>query len=90
MDFIFYDIAFLIAFCIAVSLFLYKNKKNLEIESKIIFLYKTKMGLDTINNVGKKYPRFLNFLSDIVIITGYLMMAFLPASSILITSMGQL
>jgi len=76
MDFIFYDIIFLILFCVGVALFLYKNRANLQVESKIMFLYKTKMGLNAIDNVGRRYPKFLNFLSYIVIIAGYVTMAF--------------
>lgn len=75
MDFLYYDIIFLVLFFVGTALFLYKNRKNLVIESKIVFLYKTKMGLSTIDRIGKKYPRFLNFLSDIVIVFGYVMMA---------------
>lgn len=75
MGFLFYDITFLIIFILGISLFLYKNRKKLEIESKFIFLYKTKMGLGTMDRVGKNYPRLLNFLSDVVIIFGYGMMA---------------
>jgi len=76
MSFIFYDIIFLILFVIGVAAFLYKHRKNVEVESKIIFLYKTRMGLDTIDRIGKKYPRFLNFMSYLIIATGYVMMTF--------------
>ncbi|MBU2522844.1 MAG: site-2 protease family protein [Nanoarchaeota archaeon] len=75
MNFLFYDIIFLVLFLVGTALFLYKNRKNVEVESKIVFLYKTQMGLDTIDKIGKRYPRFLNFLSDIVIVFGYIMMA---------------
>ena len=75
MDFLFYDIIFLVLFVIGTALFLYKHRKKLEVESKIIFLYKTKMGLNTINNVGRRYPRFLKFLSWLVIVSGYAIMA---------------
>lgn len=75
MDFIYYDVIFLVLFCLITAVFLYRNRKKLEIESKIIFLYKTKMGLDTIDRVGKKYPKLLNFLSYFVIISGYAIMA---------------
>ena len=76
MDFLFYDITFLIIFCIAVSLFLYKNRKKVEVESKIIFLYKTKMGLDKIEHIRNKYHKLLSFLEVFVIILGYMMMVF--------------
>jgi len=74
VSFVYYDLAFLVLFSISVAAFLYKNRKNLQVENKIILLYRTKMGLDTIDYVGKKHPKILHFLSDFVIIAGYLMM----------------
>ena len=76
MGFLFYDIIFLILFCIGVAAFLYKNKKRVEIESKIIFLYKTKLGLDKIEAIRNKYHKSLRFVETSVVILGYLMMAF--------------
>jgi len=76
MNFIFYDIIFLILFCLGVAFFLYKNWKKVEIESKIILLYKTKLGLDRIEKIKKKYSGLLSFLEIFVIILGYIMMAF--------------
>ncbi len=74
VKFIYYDLAFLVLFTLGVALFLYKNRKNLQVESKFILLYRSKMGLDTIDYIGKKHPKLLTFLSNFVIIAGYLMM----------------
>lgn len=74
VSFIYYDLGFLVLFSIFVALFLYKNKKKLQIESKIILLYRTTMGLDTIDYIGNKHPKLLNFLSNFVVAAGYLMM----------------
>ncbi|MBA7656761.1 hypothetical protein ES703_64688 [subsurface metagenome] len=41
MNFIVYDIIFLILFAISVSIFLYTRKKNLKKEG-LLFLYKTR------------------------------------------------
>ncbi len=73
-SFLYYDLGFLIIFSIAVALFLYKNRKKLDIEAKIILLYRTKMGLDTISYIAKRHPKLLKFLSIFVIIAGYFLM----------------
>jgi len=74
VNFVYYDLGFLVLFSICIALFLYKNRKKLQIESKIIFLYRTKMGIDTISYVAKKHPKLLKFLSNFVIVAGYLIM----------------
>lgn len=74
MKFLYYDIIFLVIACIAVSLFLYKNRKKLQIESKILLLYKTQVGIKIIDKISRKYPKLIGFLSYCSIFFGYLLM----------------
>lgn len=70
MSFIVFDLIFLAVFCIAVGIFLYKNKKKLKVESKVFLLYRTKKGLKFINWASKKFSKILPVLSYISIIFG--------------------
>ena len=72
MDFFYYDISFLVIFCLIVGIFLYRNKKKLQIESKVFILYRTKVGLKIIEKLSKIIPS--EFLSTVIIASGYLMM----------------
>jgi len=73
MSLIVYDVVLLALFLLFVSVFLYRNKKNLKKEG-LLFLYRTSWGIKLINSVGKKYKKLLNFLSYISIGIGYLLM----------------
>src|SRR3989344_1332356 len=55
MNFIKYDIILLILFVLFVSLFLYRNRKNLKRDG-LLFLYKTKWGIKLIDKTEKKFP----------------------------------
>jgi hypothetical protein len=74
MRFLFYDIIFLIIFGIFVILFLYKNRKNLQRDMKIAFLYKTKVGIKLIDYIGTKYKKIINFLKYFSVFLGYVLM----------------
>lgn len=74
MNFIVYDVTLLIIFFTFVSLFLYKNRKNLKREG-LLFLYRTKWGMKLIDKIGKKYKKTLKVLSYISITIGYFLMA---------------
>jgi len=74
MSFIKYDILLLILFVLFVSLFLYKNRKNLKREG-LLFLYKTKWGIRLIDKTAKKFPKALKALSYVSIGVGYSLMA---------------
>jgi len=69
-----YDLIFLVVFCLIITLFLFKNRKNLGREG-IIFLYRTQLGVKLIKKIGEKYKRTLNVLQYIIIGIGYLLMA---------------
>jgi membrane-associated protease RseP (regulator of RpoE activity) len=73
MDFIIYDIIFLVLFVILVSVFLYTKRKNLKKEG-LLFLYRTSWGIKVIDYVGKKYKKTLSVLSYFSITLGYLLM----------------
>ncbi len=74
MNFTVIDIGLLILFVIFMSVFLYKNKKNLT-KDGLMYLYRTKWGMNLIDKTGKKYQKTLKFLSYISITVGYILMA---------------
>ncbi len=67
------DLAFLVIFCIAIVLFLFKNKKNLSREG-MIYYYRTKLGMEAIGKFSKKYSVILRKLKYVVIILGFILM----------------
>jgi len=73
MAFFYYDISFLVIFCLIVGIFLYRNRKKLQVESKVFILYRTKIGLRIIEKLSRVIPS--EFLSTVIIASGYLMMA---------------
>lgn len=73
MSFVLFDLIFLLVFCLFVGIFLYVNRKNIKKEGLMI-LYKTKLGLEAIEYIGKKYKKFLNKSEIFVSIIGYLLM----------------
>ncbi len=72
-NFIVYDVTFLIAFALFVSIFLYTRKHNLKREG-LLFLYRAGWGIKLINKVGNKYKKTLKILSYVSITTGYILM----------------
>jgi len=69
-----YDLIFLAIFGLAIAIFLYKNRKRVKIESKIIFMYRTKIGIKLMDWASKKFHGLLNVLGYFSIAFGYLMM----------------
>ena len=69
-----YDIVFLVIFCLAVFIFLYRKKHNLKREG-IMYLYRTQVGIRFINYVGTKYKKTLRVFSFLSVISGYILMA---------------
>ena len=74
VDFLVYDIVFLVIFVIFLFIFLHSGKKNLKREG-LLLLYKTSWGIKLINKIGKKNPGVFKVLSYVSIATGYLLMA---------------
>jgi membrane-associated protease RseP (regulator of RpoE activity) len=67
------DLAFLVVFCIGIALFLFKNKKNLKREG-IIYLYRTKLGMNAINKFSEKHSNFLKKIKYLVIIVAFILL----------------
>jgi membrane-associated protease RseP (regulator of RpoE activity) len=74
MGFFYYDLAFLILFILAAAIFLYVKRKNVQVESKVFLLYRTKLGLKIIDKLSRILP--LNALTYASIFCGYAMMGF--------------
>jgi membrane-associated protease RseP (regulator of RpoE activity) len=74
MSFLLYDLILLIIFIIFLSSFLYLKRKNLRKEG-LLFLYKTKWGINLINKIGTKYSGILKVLSYFSVTLGYFLMA---------------
>jgi membrane-associated protease RseP (regulator of RpoE activity) len=74
MSFFIYDMIFLALFIIFVVGFLWKERKKLGREMKIVFLYKTQIGVKIMDKISNRYRRFLKFLKWVIIVTGYILM----------------
>jgi len=70
--FLIFDIFFFIAFTIFVIMFLYRRRKKVQVENKIFFLYRTKIGLKFMDNISKKFPKVLEIIGNISIGVGFL------------------
>ncbi|MBU3907512.1 MAG: site-2 protease family protein [Nanoarchaeota archaeon] len=73
MNFMVYDLIFLVVFAIAIAIFLYSRRKGVKKEGMLL-LYRTQVGIKLINYAGKKYKKILYALSYISIFIGYLLM----------------
>jgi len=84
MSFLIYDLGFLVIFSLAVGIFLYAKRKKL-VKEGWMYLYKTSIGLDSMNYLGKKHPRVMRFFSYVIVLCGYLLMlaAFYMIASII-------
>lgn len=74
MDFMFYDLTFLVLFSFAIGIFLYRNRRKVKREMGIVFLYKSQAGVRFINYVGGKYKKTLNALKYLIIPVSYILM----------------
>ncbi len=72
-----YDLLFAIIFYIALIIFFYKHKQNLQVQGKIIALYRTTLGLKLMERIARIFPRFLKVLGVMGVITGFAGMAFI-------------
>jgi len=69
-----YDLIFLVIFCLAVFLFLYSRRKNLQREG-LMYMYRTKWGMMEIEKFSKKYSKLLHALKYPIVIVGFALMA---------------
>lgn len=76
------DLVLLIIFGIILLIFMFINKKKIEVQ-RILFpvlyfiLYRTKLGLNAMDKLAKKFPKFLNALGYVSIFLGFAGMAFI-------------
>jgi len=73
MSFLYYDLAFLIAFSVFITIFLLKKRRKLKREGAI-FLYRTKLGIKVIDNFAKKHKQVLERIGNLSIIVGFFLM----------------
>ncbi|MEK6840061.1 MAG: metalloprotease, partial [Nanoarchaeota archaeon] len=71
------DLIFALLFYIGLIIFFYKHKENLQVQGKIVALYRTKLGLKLMEKIARTAPRFLKVLGVIGVITGFAGMAFI-------------
>src|SRR3989344_2457524 len=71
------DLIFAIIFYGIIYILFLKFRNKFEIQNKIFVLYKTKLGLKSMDSLAKKYPRILNFLGYISILIGFVGMIFI-------------
>lgn len=66
------DLIFALIFYSGILIFFFTHKKRFEIQNKIILLYKTKLGLNLMDKIAKKFPKFLKLIGLIGIFIGFL------------------
>jgi len=76
MRFITYDLIFFVISIIVMIIFFYKRRSNFKIEGPL-YLYRTKIGLKIIDWTSKKYAWLLKPMQYLVVLSGYLLMAFM-------------
>jgi membrane-associated protease RseP (regulator of RpoE activity) len=74
MKFLYIDLILLAIFTISVAIFLIKNRKKLQVESKIFLLYKTKIGIRFIEWASKKLSRVMPLMTWVSIFMGFILM----------------
>jgi len=74
MNFVFYDVIFLVLFALFLIIFLYKRRQHLKRQG-LLYLYRTSIGLKIINYTAIKFRKLLKPLQYVVIATGYALMA---------------
>jgi len=76
VNFILLDLAFLVSFTLAVVLFLYVRRRNLQRQG-LLYLYRTRVGIKIIDWTAKKFEKILKPLQYLIVASGYLLMAFM-------------
>jgi len=74
MDFIIYDLIFLVIFIVFLIWFFYTRRKKVDREIGIMFLYRTTFGVKIIDRFSKKYEKVLKVLQYPIIIASYILM----------------
>ncbi|MCR4327179.1 MAG: site-2 protease family protein [Nanoarchaeota archaeon] len=73
MSVMFWDLTLLAIFVVAISIFLYIERKKIKREG-LLLLYHTKWGVKLIESFGKKHKKGLKVLSYLSVFTGYALM----------------
>jgi len=76
VNFIVYDLIFMVLFAVVVIFLLNRNKKNLK-RHGWIFLYHSKFGLKFIDWVAKTFGTILRPLQYVIVASGYILMTFM-------------
>ena len=63
---------FIILFYLIIILLIYKNRKKFEFQAKIIALYRTKIGVKSMEKIGKKYSKIIKIIGVIGVIIGFI------------------
>jgi len=74
MSFYIYDITFLAVFVAILVVFFFLKRKNFKWEG-ILLLYRTRIGVELIDRIAKKYNKQLNWMRYVVTTFGILLMA---------------
>ncbi|QQG39055.1 MAG: site-2 protease family protein [Candidatus Woesearchaeota archaeon] len=69
-----YDLTLAIVFYAIVIIFFYLNRKNVQIQGWILFIYRTKLGLKLMDKLSKFFPKLLHSIGLFGIFTGFLAM----------------
>lgn len=64
-------------FYLSIILLIILNKRKFEVQSKFIFLYRTKLGLKSMDYIAKKYNKTVKALAKLGVWTGYLGFVFI-------------
>lgn len=72
-----YDLAFAIVFYGLLILFFFKNRKDFEVQAKIMAIYRTQLGIKWMDKLSRVFPRILKFIGYISILFGFSGMAFI-------------
>src|SRR3989344_4878319 len=72
-SFVFYDLFLLTIFVIFIGIFLYKRRNKLDRDGWL-YIYRTSLGLQIIDKIGKKYKKTLKFFSYVSVTLGYVLM----------------
>ncbi len=71
------DLVLAVIFYAALITFFVKHKKNVQMQGRIMALYRTKWGIKAMETIAKKFPKTLHHLGLVSIITGFMGMIFI-------------
>jgi len=79
------DLILAIIFYLILILFYYRYKDRFQVQNKVFFLYKTKIGLKLMDKIANKFPRILRILGNASIFMGFAGMALMLVILIKVT-----